>query len=60
VDKDRIQGAARQVKGSIKQAAGRVTGGGKTECEGKTEKAANKVQRAVGGAKDSLRDRLKK
>ncbi len=60
MDKDRIKGAANQVKGSIKEAVGKVTGDSKTELEGKTEKAAGKVQSTFGGAKDSARDALKK
>jgi uncharacterized protein YjbJ (UPF0337 family) len=60
MDKDRIDGAARQVKGSIKEAVGKVTGDSKTQAEGIAEKAAGKLQNAVGGAKDAARDTLKK
>jgi uncharacterized protein YjbJ (UPF0337 family) len=60
MDKDRIEGAAKQVKGTIKEATGKVTGDTKTDAEGKAEKAAGKVQSAVGGAKDAVRDALKK
>jgi uncharacterized protein YjbJ (UPF0337 family) len=56
VDKDRIAGAAKQVKGSVKEAIGKVTGDTKTEAEGKAEKVAGKGQNAVGGAKDGVRD----
>jgi uncharacterized protein YjbJ (UPF0337 family) len=60
MDEDRIQGAARQVKGSVKEAVGKLTGDSKTAAEGKAEKAAGKVQNAVGGAKDSVREALRK
>lgn len=60
MDKDRIDGAAKQVKGSIKEAVGKVTGDSKTQAEGVAEKAAGKVQSSVGGAKDATRDALKK
>ncbi len=60
MDKDRIEGAAHQVKGSLKEAVGKVTGDAKTEAEGAAEKAAGKVQNAVGGLKDSAREALKK
>ena len=60
MDKDRIEGAARQAKGAVKEAFGKVTGDAKTETEGKADKAAGKVQNAVGGAKDAARDALKK
>lgn len=60
MDKDRIEGVAKQAKGSIKEAIGKVTGDKKTEGEGKAEKVAGKVQNAAGGAKDGVRDAVKK
>ena len=39
---------------------GKVAGDAKLEVEGRNEKAAGKVHNAVGGAKDALRDALKK
>jgi uncharacterized protein YjbJ (UPF0337 family) len=56
MDKDRIKGAAEQAKGTIKEKAGQVTGDAKLEGEGKADKAAGKVQNAVGGLKDKVRD----
>jgi len=56
MDKDRSAGIGHQVKGSVKEAAGKVTGDKKLEAEGKGEKIGGKVQNAIGGAKDSLRD----
>ncbi len=56
MDKDRIEGAAKQAKGSIKEGVGKLTGDAKTQAEGKSEKAAGKVQNAVGGLKDKLRE----
>ncbi len=55
MDKDRIEGSAHQAKGKIKEVVGKVTGDAKLEGEGKSEKAAGKVQNAVGGLKDALR-----
>lgn len=60
MDKDRVEGAAKQVKGSVKEAVGKVTGDTKTQIEGAAEKAAGKGQSAIGGAKDSVRDAVKK
>jgi uncharacterized protein YjbJ (UPF0337 family) len=60
MDKDRVAGAAHQVKGAVKEAVGKVTGDAKTQAEGAAEKAAGKVQNAVGGAKDAIRDAAKK
>ncbi|HXT81223.1 MAG TPA: CsbD family protein [Acetobacteraceae bacterium] len=59
MDKDRVEGAAHQAKGSVKEVAGKVTGDRKTEAEGKTEKAAGKVQNAIGGMKDKIKDAAK-
>jgi uncharacterized protein YjbJ (UPF0337 family) len=56
MDKDRIEGSAKQVKGAIKEAAGKVTGDSKMKAEGAADKLAGKVQNAVGGAKDAIRD----
>jgi uncharacterized protein YjbJ (UPF0337 family) len=55
MDKDRIEGSAKQGKGAIKEAAGKVLGDAKLNAEGKREKAEGKVQNAVGGLKDSLK-----
>ncbi len=59
MDKDRIEGVEKKVKGSVKEAVGKVTGDSKTQAEGKAEKTAGRAQNAVGGAKDSARDLLK-
>jgi uncharacterized protein YjbJ (UPF0337 family) len=60
VDKDRIEGAGKQVKGAIKDAAGKLTGDRKLEAEGKADKMVGKVQVEVGKAKDAVRDAVKK
>jgi uncharacterized protein YjbJ (UPF0337 family) len=59
MDKDRSAGMGHQVKGAVKEAAGKVTGDKKLEAEGKGEKIGGKIQNAVGGAKDSIRDATK-
>ncbi len=56
MDKDRIKGAAQQAKGAVKETAGKVTGDAKLESEGKADKFAGKVQNAVGGLKDTLKE----
>lgn len=55
-DHDRIEGAAKNIGGKIKEAAGNVTGDEKLKAEGRTDQVAGKVQNAVGGLKDALRD----
>jgi uncharacterized protein YjbJ (UPF0337 family) len=54
MDSDRIAGAAKQVKGSIKEAIGKLTGDAKTQAEGTAEKVEGRVQNTAGGAKDAV------
>jgi uncharacterized protein YjbJ (UPF0337 family) len=60
MDKDRVKGAAQQVKGSLKEAAGKVVGDAKLQSEGKADKVEGKIRNTVGGAKDALRDAVDK
>ena len=60
MDKDRVAGAAHEVKGSVKEAIGKAAGDAKLQSDGKAEKTAGKIQNAVGGMKDTLRDMVKK
>ena len=60
MDKDRVKGAAHQAKGAIKEGVGKVTGDAKLKAEGQAEKTAGKIQNAVGGAKDAVRDAVRK
>jgi uncharacterized protein YjbJ (UPF0337 family) len=55
MDKNRVRGAAKQAKGSVKRTAGRATGDPKLKAEGKADKAAGKMQSAFGGLMDKLR-----
>ncbi len=56
MDKDRIKGAAKEVSGTIKEAAGKMTGDHKTETKGKIEKNVGVAQNAFGKAKDAIRN----
>jgi uncharacterized protein YjbJ (UPF0337 family) len=60
MDKNRIAGSAKEAKGAVKIAAGKVTGDAKLQAEGHADKFAGKVQNAVGGAKDAARNALNK
>ncbi len=59
MDKDRVAGAAKQAKGAVKDTAGKIMGDRKLQAEGKLDKAEGKVQSAVGGAKDKIREATK-
>ena len=60
MDKDRIAGIAKQAKGVIKEAVGTVAGDAKLQSDGKADQIEGKVQNAVGGLKDSVKDALKR
>ena len=55
MDKDRIVGSAKQVKGAVKEVVGKAVGDTKLESEGKADKIQGKVQNAIGGLKDTLK-----
>jgi uncharacterized protein YjbJ (UPF0337 family) len=55
MDKDRIAGAAKELKGSIKETLGKAVGDSKLQSDGKADKVAGKVQNAIGGLKDALK-----
>ncbi|WP_426027840.1 CsbD family protein [Brevundimonas sp. TWP2-3-4b2] len=55
-DHDRIEGAAKNLGGNIKEAAGKLTGDEKLKAEGRAEQVEGKIQNAVGGLKDTLRE----
>jgi uncharacterized protein YjbJ (UPF0337 family) len=57
--KDEMKGAAKDAKGSVKEAAGKVSGNERLEAEGVADQAAGKVQKGVGNLKEAARDVLK-
>lgn len=59
MDKNRIEGIARQAKGTIKEATGKITGNERLEAEGKAEKVTGNAQEKLGQAKDAITKALK-
>ena len=55
VDKDRVEGSGKKVKGDIKEKAGEVLGDEKMKDEGRGDKVAGKIQNAIGGVKDAMK-----
>jgi uncharacterized protein YjbJ (UPF0337 family) len=55
MDKDRVVGSAKQVKGAVKQVVGKAVGDAKLESEAKADKIEGKVQNTIGGLKDTLK-----
>ncbi len=56
MDKDRVIGSAKVIKGKAKVAVGKTIGDAKLESEGQADKIEGKVQNAVGSIKDAIRD----
>jgi uncharacterized protein YjbJ (UPF0337 family) len=56
MNKDRIAGVAKEAKGSVKETVGKAVGDSKLESEGKADKVEGKIQNAIGGLKDALKE----
>ena len=50
--KDQIKGAGKDMKGSMKEAAGKATGDRDLEAEGAADRTVGKVQKGVGDLKN--------
>ena len=48
-----------EIKGSVKEGLGKLTGDNSLEAEGLTEQVVSKVKEAAEGAIDSVKDKLK-
>lgn len=59
MDQDRTKGMAEKATGSIKEAAGKLSGDAKLQAEGKADKAKGAAHNAVGSAKDAIRENTK-
>lgn len=60
MNKDQKDGRIKEVKGTVKEVAGRVTGDSKLENKGKVQNAVGKTQAAYGDAKADVKKALKK
>jgi uncharacterized protein YjbJ (UPF0337 family) len=60
VDKNRVDGSAKNIGGKVKEGIGNVTGDSKMKTEGKADQAEGKIQNTIGGIKDSVKDAFKK
>jgi uncharacterized protein YjbJ (UPF0337 family) len=56
MDKDRIAGSIKELKGAAETAVGDA----KLQTDGKIDSAVGKIQNAVGSANDAIRDAAKK
>jgi len=60
MDKNRVAGSIKEIKGAAKEAVGKAVGDAKLQSDGRTDKALGKIQNAVGGLNDAVRDAMKK
>jgi uncharacterized protein YjbJ (UPF0337 family) len=58
--KDEVEGAAKEARGNVKDAVGKVTGDDKLRADGAADKVEGAVQKNVGKVKEAARDALKK
>ena len=54
MDKDRPEGIGHQIKGAVKEAAGKVTGNETMEADGTLERTGGKLQEGVGQGKERI------
>jgi uncharacterized protein YjbJ (UPF0337 family) len=60
MDENRVIGSAKEIKGAVKEETGKAIGDAKLQADGNAGKAEGKVQNAIGGVNDAVRDALKK
>jgi uncharacterized protein YjbJ (UPF0337 family) len=60
MDENRVAGSIKEVKGAAKEAIAKAIGDAKLQSDGKADKAVGKIQNAVGGLNDAVRDAVKK
>ena len=60
MDKNRVAGSIKEIKGAGKEAIGKAIGDAKLQNEAKTNKAVGKIQNVGGGLNDAVHAALKK
>jgi uncharacterized protein YjbJ (UPF0337 family) len=60
MNKDQVKGRTDQVKGSVKEATGKVVGNRNLEAEGKIDKSTGKARADYGDLKEDVKDAIKK
>jgi uncharacterized protein YjbJ (UPF0337 family) len=60
MDENRVIGSAKEIKGAVKEETGKAIGDAKLQADGNADKAEGKVQNAIGGVNEAVRDALKK
>lgn len=60
MDRDRVEGAAKNIGAKAKEAAGKALGDEKMKAEGRAAQVAGKIQNTVGGMKDAAKENMDK
>ncbi|RZI80983.1 MAG: CsbD family protein [Rubrivivax sp.] len=60
MNKDQVSGRADDVKGKIKEAAGKAVGNDRLKTEGQANQVKGKVQAGFGDAKEKVKDAIDK
>ena len=58
MNKDQVKGRATEVKGDIKEAAGKMVGNQKLQGEGLVDQAKGKAQAGMGDAKEKVKNAI--
>ncbi|MEX3811161.1 CsbD family protein [Paraburkholderia sp. BR13439] len=59
MDRNRVEGTAKELKGSVKEAIGKVTGNRAKQAEGAAEKIAGRIQARIAEEAAEERERVK-
>ena len=60
MNNDRIKGAAREMRGTIKEATGKLTGNTTLEAKGAAQKIGGKTLNAIGKVEDKIKHETQK
>ena len=58
MDEDRVEGAAKNIGGKIKEGVGKAVGDEKLRREGQVDQVKGRAENAIGGIKDQAREEL--
>lgn len=58
MNKDQVKGRIEEVKGTMKEVAGKVSGDKKLEREGEIQNVSGKVQAGIGDLKEDIKDAI--
>jgi uncharacterized protein YjbJ (UPF0337 family) len=58
MDEDRIEGAAKNMGGKVKEGVGKAVGDEKLRREGQVDQVKGRAENAIGGIKDEVREKL--